>query len=270
MMASHTEVMEKNRAYDRADSPVWRLAVYDAVHDGWEFTNMGGALALDFIGARAGLNGGKQVLEFCSGLGAACRYMASKFGCRVTGIELNANQVTQAQAKAAELNTRIASLISFECCDALDWLPTRRYDLVYMIDSLMLVENMKRMLGKCFEALRPGGMLGLVEMIAGPNIDPPLRNLIWEIDGIINLPTIDEYEALLQAAGFRDLRFEAITETAQRCFDKIGWAVAEHRQTIIEAEGEGTYRGWSQIADLYSRSFKSGKLGYVRITATRP
>jgi sarcosine/dimethylglycine N-methyltransferase len=60
------EILLKNQIYNHAADPLWRLAVYEPVHDGWEFTNMGGRQVLDFIGMQAGLDSGKEVLESCT------------------------------------------------------------------------------------------------------------------------------------------------------------------------------------------------------------
>ena len=93
---SDAELLEKNRIYDTAADDIWRRVVYDPVHDGWEFTNMGGRHVLDYVGRLAQASPGRRVVELCSGLGDTCRYLARVFDCEVTGIELNPRQIARA------------------------------------------------------------------------------------------------------------------------------------------------------------------------------
>src|SRR5262245_53222974 len=70
----------KNRQYDTVGDEVWRIAVYEPVHHGWEFTNAGGAPVLDALAFACQVEPGSAVLELCSGTGAVARYLHLRHG----------------------------------------------------------------------------------------------------------------------------------------------------------------------------------------------
>src|SRR3712207_5917975 len=119
----------------------------------------------------------------------------------------------------------------------LTWSPEREYDVVMTLDSLMLIDDLTGVLRKAREALGPRGWLFLAEMTAGAKMTEELARLVWDIDGIINLPTPDEYAQLLSEAGFVEIRAADLTELAVSCFGRIRTAVETHREEIINSEG---------------------------------
>lgn len=269
MEISDAEILEKNRIYDNAADAVWKITVYEPVHDGWEFTNMGGREVLDFIGQYARLNSATKAVEFCSGLGATCRYLALNFGCHVTGIELNGHQIAHARANLARCDPQISARISFEQSNILDWQPSELYDLAYTIDSLTLVKDSGKVLDKAREVLKPAGRIVLAEMTAGPQITDKHRRFAWEVDGMINLPTPEQYADQLKSAGFTSIEVADITDLAEDCFNKIYEASEREKQALIDAAGEKGQQSWTQIADLYRQCFRERRFCYSRISARR-
>ena len=263
------EIRRKNRIYDCAADPLWRLAVYEPVHDGWEFTNMGGRSVLDFIGEHGGLNFSTKVVEFCSGLGDTCRYLAEKFDCHVTGVEMNANQIERAREKLRRAEPSLGRRVHFVQADVVSWEPDLPYDLGYAMDSLMLLADMDGVLRKLHESLVPGGSAVLAEMTAGPKISEEARAYAWEEDGIINLLSAGEYRAALADAGFGDIKIEDVTDLAVDCFDKISRATREREQAIVNVAGEAAHSEWVRLAGRYRAYFRERRFEYKRITATR-
>ncbi len=69
------------------------------VEDLFEFDqdHYGGVEAVEALATRAGIGSESVVLDLCAGLGGPARHLACRFGCRVTGIELNSSRVAGAQ-----------------------------------------------------------------------------------------------------------------------------------------------------------------------------
>lgn len=263
------QILERNRLeYDDAADPYWRLTVYDAVHGGWWFANIGGREALDWIGARAGLGADAEALELGSGLGDTCRYLAERFGCRATGIEINPQQVDQARERlgrcAPELRTRVRFLEG----DVLAWRAPRPYRAVYAIDTLMLLEDRRAVLAAVRGALAPGGCAAFADVLAGPAITPEVRGFIWREDGILDLPTVAGQREQLAAAGFRGIEIADRTGLAVDCFARVEEASGRHREALVGAKGEERYQSWLDNADTYRRLFEERALVYTLIAAT--
>src|SRR5213594_3882000 len=54
----------------------------------------GGLGAVDALARRVGITAASRVLDICAGLGGPARFLASRRGCRVVGVELNAGRAT--------------------------------------------------------------------------------------------------------------------------------------------------------------------------------
>lgn len=264
---SEADIRLKNRVYDGASDPVWRLAVYEPVHQGWEFTNMGGRDILDYIGARARLHAESNVVEFCAGLGDTGRYLTTNFNCHVTGIDINEQQVHHARAKINEHYPHLAHRLDFIHADVLQWRSPTQFDVAFAMDSLMLIREAGEVLKKMRDATKREGFTILAEMMAGPGLTGEIRQFVWDLDGIITLPTVNEYEAMMRAARFSHIEMEDVTELAEECFDKIYRAAQRRAGMIAEAEGAKVQETWFQVADFYRKHFHARTFLYTRVTA---
>lgn len=265
---SDAELLEKNRIYDEAASALWRTVVYEPVHDGWEFTNMGGRTILDYVGEFAEASAGKRVLELCSGLGATCCYLAEKFDCHVTGIELNQHQISHALQRLAR-EPRLAEKVRFIEGDIRRWNADQLFDVAFTLDSLMLVNSVDEILLKVHSALKPGGVVVLTEMTAGPNVTDELLNFIWRLDGMITVPPPLEYHKMLTAAGFSDIEITDVTFLARDCFQLMTSAVQTQKEKLLETMDATEIDNWLKLTDFYLNSFRNEQFSYSRITARR-
>src|SRR5438093_13686748 len=75
----------------------------------------GGAEAPEALAQRAGVTSGDRVLDLCSGLGGPARFVAWRFDCTVTGIDLTPGRVRDA-AELTEL-VELSDRVSFVCGD---------------------------------------------------------------------------------------------------------------------------------------------------------
>lgn len=265
---SDAELLEKNRIYDTAADDIWRRVVYDPVHGGWEFTNMGGRRVLDYVGRLAQASPGRRVVELCSGLGDTCRYLARGFDCHVTGVELNPRQLARAREKAGG-DAAAAGKIEFVESDIRSWEPARPFDVAFSLDSLMLVNDVKGVLPRVRAALEPGGAVALAEMTAGPKATEELLERVWELDGMITIPEPRGYVEMLEEAGFSDVAVSDLTGLAADCFRRMSGALREQKGALLETVGAAEHEGWSQLTDFYHGCFLDGRFTYSLVTARR-
>ena len=253
--------------FDDASGEAWRLLVYEPVHQGWKFTNIGGSHVLDEIGRRAELGPHSEVLELCCGLGDTCCYLASKFGCSVSGLELNEEQLAAARVNLAEAHPALRDRVRFVAGDLLQWQPDRAYDVVYVMDSLMYLPDRVEVLRKTLRALAPGGWLVLAEVLAGPDLTAEDRSYMWDTEGVVELPSPDEQTAMLAEAGFEHPWCDDLSNLAMSCFEKICDANREHRETL-RAMGAERYAD-VESNEFYRRAFRASHLLYQQAAARR-
>jgi cyclopropane fatty-acyl-phospholipid synthase-like methyltransferase len=243
------------RVWDRADDARFRLTVYDPLRGGKKIGGIGGLEFLDYTGAYAGLRPGLGALEFGSGMGDGCEYVASHFGCRVTGVEISPQQIEG---------------FDFVQADFLNWEPPHQYDAVYFLEMLPIIQDCRTLLEKLHSWLRPGGALTLTDIVAGSDLSEDERAFLWREDSIAdNLASQAERVATIRDAGFQDLDVADITQKAVTQQERILEESHRHKTVIVEDVGIDSWLNWVECAEVYGRMFVERKLLCLRIGARR-
>jgi SAM-dependent methyltransferase len=180
------------------------LAPVDEFHGGQRAATIRLAELIGFTGA-------ERVLDVGSGLGGPSRYLAWRYDCRVSGVDLTAEF-----CRIAEMLTRLTRLVGkvdYRQGDALA-LPfdDMSFDVVWSQNAAMNIADRDRLYHEMRRVLKPGGRLALQEVAAGPG-GPPHFSVQWAREpGISFLLTPEATRAKLEAAGFRVLAWQDTTE----------------------------------------------------------
>jgi ubiquinone/menaquinone biosynthesis C-methylase UbiE len=182
------------------------LAPVDEFHSG-------GRNATVRLAQFAGINGPERVLDVGCGIGGPSRYLASKFGCHVTGLDLTAEFVALAGMLAQR--TRLADKVSYRQGDALELpFPDASFDLVWSQNATMNIADRDRLYGEMHRVLTPTGRLALQDVAAGQGGEPHYPTP-WANDKSISfLFTPESTRAALERIGFRVLAWQDTTQEA--------------------------------------------------------
>jgi SAM-dependent methyltransferase len=153
---------------------------------------------------------GERLLDIGSGLGGPARWIAAKFDCHVTGVDLTAEFCAAAEAlnEAAGLAARVRIIHG----SALDLpLPEAAFDRAYSQNVIMNIADKARFYAEAFRALRRGGVLALANLCAGPNGEPTYPVPWAETAATSFLVAPEEMRRQLAAAGFEILVFRETT-----------------------------------------------------------
>jgi SAM-dependent methyltransferase len=158
-----------------------------------------------------------HVLDVGSGIGGSARYLASEFGCRVTGIDLTPQYCETATALAKLLG--VEGLTEFRCASALEMpFADNTFDLAWTQHVQMNIEDKPRLYREIARVLRPGGRLVFHDILAGP-AGPPHFPVHWANESALSfLIAPDELRKLLESSGFKTLAWRDTTETATNWF----------------------------------------------------
>lgn len=194
----------------------------------------------------------EHVLDLGGGLGATTRYLASRLGCTAT-----ATAADPAEASAGRLLTSRA---------ALDWqvmhavadpvrLPFREaaFTHVWVLEVLGTLGPSDRVLAEAFRVLRPGGHLGVQEIVVRGDVVPS--------QGFVRPETRRDE---LERAGFLEVvRRDVVGGTAAESRrDDAAWARLVRRLGADDA--------FVRERQARREGFVTGWLGLVQLTARRP
>lgn len=256
------------RVWSGADDPRFCLTIYEPQREGKKVGSVGGLRFLDYVGAYAGLGPEHSVLEFGSGMGDACEYIASHFGSRVTGVEIGSDQIERARERHGDSRSRGYDFVQ---ADFLNWEPPERYDAVYFLEMLPIIEDCRTLLEKIHSWLKPGGTLAMSDIVAGPaGLSAEEREFLWVEDGVVHsLPTQPERLALLRDVGFTDLDVTDITHAGITQNERILEESYRHKEAIVDGVGMDKWLNWVECANVYGRFFVERKLECWIIGARR-
>jgi SAM-dependent methyltransferase len=160
-----------------------------------------------------GFTGAERVLDIGSGIGGPSRFLASRYGCHVTGIDLTAEF-----CRVAEMLTRLTGLsdrVSYRHGNALG-LPfdEMSFDVVWSQNASMNIADRDRLYSGMHRVLKPGGRLALQEVVAGHG-GAPHYPVPWAREPSISfLLSAEATRAKLEAAGFRVVIWQDTTKAS--------------------------------------------------------
>jgi ubiquinone/menaquinone biosynthesis C-methylase UbiE len=174
--------------------------------------HIGGRQATDDLMKQLDLGPSLEVLDVGSGVGGAARFVASRYGCRVTGIDLTAEYVETARALShwVGLGDRVrfhrGSALATPFGDAV-------FDRGYMLHVGMNIPDKPALFAEVARVIKPGGRFAVYDVMrTGPaELVFPVP---WAATPDINaLAPPDVYRTALRASGF-----ELVAERNRRDF----------------------------------------------------
>jgi ubiquinone/menaquinone biosynthesis C-methylase UbiE len=182
------------------------LAPVDEFHSG-------GRNATVRLAQLAQINGSERVLDVGCGIGGPSRYLASRFGCVVTGLDLTADFIALAGMLAQR--TRLSDKVTYRQGDALDMpFADASFDLVWSQNAAMNIADRDRLYAEMHRVLRPAGRLALQEMATGAGGEPFFPTPWASNKSISFLLTPQSTRAALERIGFRVVAWQDTTEEA--------------------------------------------------------
>jgi sarcosine/dimethylglycine N-methyltransferase len=232
----------------------------------WDQDHYGGLAAVEALAQRAAVAPGMAVLDVCAGLGGPARFLAHRFGVRVTGVDLTHSRCAAGARLTARV--RLGPLVRHVRGDA-QVLPfrSRAFDAVVSQEGLLHVPDKAAVLAECARVLRPGARLAFSDWIARPRLEDNERRRLFEWMAAVALQSIDGYRARLARAGFdgivaEDLSGEWIAILQERLRMYRGL-----REQTVARLGQARYDEYNQLYGFFVGLVETGKLGGARLSA---
>ena len=240
---------------------VAQLAPHDQLH-------YHGTDAVDAAIVAARIQRQSRVLEAGAGYGGPARHIANATGAHVTAVELQHDL----HAVGAELTRRcgLEGRVAHVCGDLLTLARRAAYDAVVSWLAWYHIGDKPTLLANMAGALAPGGRLYVEDIYAlAPLETARERHLLEnELYGR-ELPTRAYYVDALAAAGFVDVSFEDVTPDWRRLTVARAAKYLSERDAHVAVHGEATVAGLAAFYSAVAELFAGGRMGGVRIVATR-
>jgi SAM-dependent methyltransferase len=185
-----------------------------------------------------------SVLEIGCGSGVYALHIAKTIGCRITGLDINAFGIENANQLAAHHG--LSPRASFEVGDVSKPLPfaDETFDAIFSNDVLCHIPGRPALLTEMYRVLKSDGgrMLFSDALVIGGLISHDEIATRSSIGYYLFSPP-GENERLVLQAGFTDLKVTDTTEQAAATATRWHQARQKHRDKLLALEGEQKYTG---------------------------
>lgn len=211
---------------------------------------------------------GQRVVDIGCGLGGPARYIARRFGCTVSGLDITpsfveaANRITALLRMEGQVRIELGDGQRLPYADAV-------FDCGYSQHVTMNVSDRARFFGEAFRVLKPGACFALTEHALGPT-GAPHHPVPWSVDGSGSwLVTADETEAYLRAAGFEAI---AIEHTGSKYAAGYKAAIEKAEQGALPPLGLHLLLGDTALAKTRNaaRNILEGRTDPIQVVCRKP
>jgi len=182
--------------------------------------HIGGRQASEDFLSQLDLTSEKQVLDVGCGLGGAARFVASHYGCQVTGIDLTPEFIETGKVLCGWVG--LDSRISLRQGSALEMpFADRAFDRAYMLHVAMNIDDKAKLCSEVSRVLRPNSLFGIYDVmrIGDGELTYPVPWAMTAASSAVATPA--QYREALERAGFAVVAERNRRDFALAFFDQL-------------------------------------------------
>lgn len=217
-----------------------------------------------------GVNETTRILDLGAGYGGSARYLADRFGCRVTCLNLSETQNALNRTLTAEagLTDRVSVVYGdFENIPE----PDDSFDIVWSQDAILHSGNRTRVLDEVRRVLVTGGQFIFTDPMQSDTCPEGVLQPILDRIQLSTLASFGFYRAELGARGFEEAGSEPLTDQLRMHYWRVGQALQDRYDEAVKLSGQ-TYvdtmiKGLQRWVDGADRGYLAWGIMDYRLTA---
>jgi ubiquinone/menaquinone biosynthesis C-methylase UbiE len=228
----------------------------------------GGVEANDILAQKAGIESTSYVLDVGSGMGGPARYLASRYGCRVMGLD-----VTESRYRSALRLTKMVKLdhlVDFRLGNALNMpFADNTFDVVMGQETWAHIPEKPRLIAECTRVVKLGGIIAFTDVLRRGVLDHSEKERLQKDMAIPSLETAEGYGQLLAESGSILILQEDLSDNWAEILTKRLEMFRSLKKQTVEKFGETHYQKWDDTYSFFVGLFAEEKLGGGRLVARR-
>jgi sarcosine/dimethylglycine N-methyltransferase len=227
----------------------------------------GGLAAVEALARRAAIGPGSRVLDVCAGLAGPARFLAHRFGCKVTALDLNHGR--SAGGRRLTRLVGLSRLVAAVRGDA-QVLPFRdaAFTAVVSQEGLLHVADKAAVLRESHRVLVPGARIAFSDWTATPRLADEERSRLARWMVAVDIQSPEGYRQHLARAGFAAIEAEDLSPEWVGILRERRRMFARMRADTVARLGEARYEEYNQLYGFFVGLVEAGKLGGGRFSAT--
>ena len=183
------------------------------------------------------VDGKTRILDLGAGYGGSARYLADRFGCHVTCLNLSEtqNDLNRALTQGAGLADLVSVVYGdFENVPE----PDNSFDVVWSQDAILHSGNRPRVLDEVRRVLVPNGQFIFTDPMQSDDCPDGVLQPILDRIQLSTLGSFAFYRAELAARGFEETDTEPLTEQLRMHYWRIGRALKDRYDEAVKLSGQ--------------------------------
>ena len=211
-----------------------------------------------------------RVLDLGAGYGGSARYLADRFGCKVTCLNLSETQNALNRTLTAEASlTELVDVVygDFENIPE----PDDSFDIVWSQDAILHSGNRTRVLDEVSRVLVGDGQFTFTDPMQSDTCPDGVLQPILDRIQLSTLASFGFYRTELTARGFEESRTEELTDQLRMHYWRVGKALQDRYDEAVKMSGQ-TYvdnmiKGLQHWVDGADRGYLAWGIMDYRLTA---
>jgi len=218
---------------------------------------------------------GQHLLDVGCGIGEPARYLAEKFGCRVTGFSTSPEGIDRALSITKQAG--LTDTVKFEVRDALDnQLDGQTFDSVFLLEMSHLIRDKLKLLIESSRPLRTGGVLSLCDLTLQRRLSAKEIvahhseiQILERCFGKARLEPLGYYVRAFEHCGYEDIQAidisNRVTPTIRHWRDNA----ITNRAALVEHVSRQDVDDFVRSCDILQELYSSGAWGYGIISGRK-